>query len=138
MSTQTPWLEFIKSLTADFTPHPPASLNEIKKAESYLGVSFPEKLKSLLLESNGVEGRYGFGLVWNVGRIQKDNLYFRQSPDFKNCICRLILSCFLPTQATGTNLGFVYWIERSAIWMSLSGIMKTTVVNGQHRLWMFI
>ncbi len=84
MKTQSTWREFIQSITSDFRFHSPAALDEIEKAEASLDVLFPEKLRSLLQESNGVEGSYGLGLIWEVERIKKDNLFFRQFPDYKD------------------------------------------------------
>jgi hypothetical protein len=83
LKTQSTWREFIQSLTADFTFHTPAILDEVENVESSLRVLFPDELKSLLQESDGVKGSYGTGLIWNVQRIKKDNLNFRQIPDFK-------------------------------------------------------
>ncbi len=83
MKTQSTWREFIESLTSDFTFHPPALLHQVEDAESNLGVLLPEELKSLLQESDGIKGSYGISLIWNIQRIQQDNLNFRQIPDFK-------------------------------------------------------
>ena len=49
-----------------------------------MGVSFPDELISILHESNGVEGEFGLGLIWNVEKIRKDNLLFRQFSDYKD------------------------------------------------------
>jgi hypothetical protein len=84
LKTQSTWREFIQNFTQDFTFHSSATLDEIEKAEVRLGVLLPDELKSLLLESNGVEGSYGLGLIWDVERIKKDNFNFRQILDFKN------------------------------------------------------
>jgi hypothetical protein len=46
-------------------------------------VAFPEDLRSLLEETNGVIGRYGVGLVWPVERIETDNLDFRSNTSFR-------------------------------------------------------
>ena len=84
MKTQSTWREFVQSITPDFTFHPPASPEEIEKAESRLDVLFPDQLKSLWQESNGIEGSYELGLIWNVERIANDNLFFWQFADYKD------------------------------------------------------
>src|SRR5690349_731669 len=73
----------MQNLSPAFTFHSPATLAEIKKVESSLKVPLPEELKVLLLESDGIKGTYGLNLIWSVERIRKDNLNFRQYPDFK-------------------------------------------------------
>ncbi len=47
-----------------------------------LGRPIPHELHDLLIETNGVEGEYGLGLVWSAERIGEDNAQFRTSPDF--------------------------------------------------------
>ena len=84
MKTQGTWREFIQSLTQDVAFHSSASREEIERAESSLDVVLPDELKGLLQESNGIEGSYGHGLIWNVDRITKDNLFFRQFSEYKD------------------------------------------------------
>lgn len=52
------------------------------EAESMLCIEFPMELKTCLLESNGVQGEYGLGLIWDVDRILDTNLQFRKNIDF--------------------------------------------------------
>src|SRR5215510_8263123 len=78
------WQDFISKLSPDIKFHLPATLNEIADVESALGMSLLKKLKELLQESNGVEGSYGLGLIWNMERIKRDNLSFRRSSDCKD------------------------------------------------------
>jgi len=106
LKTQSTWREFIQSLTSDLTFHPPAILDEVEKAESNLGVLFPDELKSLLKESDGVEGSYGTGLIWNVERIKKDNLNFRQFPDFKELYMPFDHLLFFADAGNGDQFAF--------------------------------
>jgi cell wall assembly regulator SMI1 len=84
LKTQSIWHKFLENITADVTLHAPVLPEEVEKAESSLDVSFPDELKSLLQESNGIEGSYDLGLIWNIERITKDNLFFRQFLDYKD------------------------------------------------------
>jgi hypothetical protein len=84
LKTESTWQAFIENLEPDSTFHSPATPNEIADVETSLNVLLPNELKGLLQESNGVEGSYGLGLIWNVERIQKDNLFFRQFLDYKD------------------------------------------------------
>ncbi len=76
------WRDFITSLTTDATFAPGATQSSIAVIEESLAVEFPDQLRSLLLESNGVLGEYDLGLVWSLDRIRDDNLYFRNNMDF--------------------------------------------------------
>jgi cell wall assembly regulator SMI1 len=47
------WIEWLKSLNSSLRFRTPATLQEIEDAEREIGMSFPEDLKELLLETNG-------------------------------------------------------------------------------------
>src|SRR5207244_1879500 len=77
------WRELAQRLTPDCEFAPPATVAQLAAAERAIGVALPADLRSLLLESNGVVGQYGLGLVWPVERIEADNVAFRANPDFR-------------------------------------------------------
>jgi hypothetical protein len=79
---QRSWRELVQRLTPDCDFSPPATESQIAAAERALGAALPADLRSLLLESNGIVGRYGLGLVWPVERIEADNVAFRSNADF--------------------------------------------------------
>lgn len=106
MKNQSTWREFLGSLTPDFTLHSPASSEEIEKAESSLEVLFPNELKSLLQESNGIEGSYALGLIWEVERITKDNLFFRQFSDYKDLYMPFDHLLFFADAGNGDQFAF--------------------------------
>ena len=106
MKTQSTWREFVQSLTSDFTFHSSATLDEIEKVESSLGILFPDELKSLLQESDGIVGSYGSGLIWDVERIKKDNLNFRQFPDFKDLYMPFDHLLFFADAGNGDQFAF--------------------------------
>ena len=76
------WEAMISELCPEATFENGATVDQIRAAGEALGTEFPDQLVSLLLESNGVDGEYGHGLVWPVERIVADNLLFRTSADF--------------------------------------------------------
>ncbi len=76
------WRDLIASLATDVTFAPGATESSIAATEDALAVQFPDQLRSMLLESNGVLGEYDLGLVWSVDRIRDDNLDFRNNRDF--------------------------------------------------------
>ena len=49
-----------------------------------LNVALPDDLRSLLAQSDGVEGIYGLDLVWPSARILDDNTKFRTLPTFRD------------------------------------------------------
>lgn len=77
------WIEFLKSVSDACDFFEPANEAKIQSAEGALEISFHQDLRSLLLESDGVFGEYGLGLIWSVERIHADNLNFRTNEDFK-------------------------------------------------------
>jgi hypothetical protein len=78
------WLQQLRKLNAELTFQENASAFQLDEAEIKLGTNFPDELRAVLGETNGVVGEYGLGLLWPVDRIVEDNLKFRQSPDFRS------------------------------------------------------
>jgi len=76
------WKDFINKLTDTCQFKEPISEKELLEVEKTLNLRFPDDLRSLLFESNGVEGEYGTDLVWSLERIKEDNLNFRASSSF--------------------------------------------------------
>lgn len=100
------WLETISKLSEDCKFHPPTKLDEINKAEFALEISFPEELKSLLQETNGIEGSYSLDLIWNIERIEQDNLAFRHTQDFKNIYMPFDHLLFFADAGNGDQFAF--------------------------------
>lgn len=61
----------------------PASADALQACEARLRHKLPDHLRRLLLETNGIEGEYGLGLLWSAERIAEDNDSFRNSPAFR-------------------------------------------------------
>ena len=78
------WKQLIAGLTPDHEFGPPALWAEVTLAEEKLGIKFPDDLRNLLFETNGVQGQYGLGLIWPLERIVADNARFRANEDFKD------------------------------------------------------
>ncbi len=62
---------------------PPAPYAALHAVETSLGRSLPPALRSLLLETDGIEGPYGEDIVWPADRVLNDNLTFRTRPEFR-------------------------------------------------------
>lgn len=78
------WRDELQKLSEDLTFQSPASDTEIARITHGLGLALPDELHSILSESNGIEGKYGLGLLWNGTRILEDNLSFRNSSEFSD------------------------------------------------------
>lgn len=55
---------------------------QITAAQAALGILFPDELCQLLLETDGITGRYGPCRIWPLARIVSDNIQFRRNSDF--------------------------------------------------------
>lgn len=100
------WRKTLQKLSSDLTFKAPASDDEIDGIESALGIAPPDELRSLLAESNGVEGEYGLGLLWDVARIIEDNRRFRSFPDFAELYMPFDCLLFFGDAGNGDQFGF--------------------------------
>ena len=76
-------------------------------AEKALGVALPSELRELLLETNGVSAsEYGPLLVWNIERIEKDNLDFRSFADFRDLYMPFDNLLFFGDNGGGDQFGY--------------------------------
>lgn len=100
------WREFISELAEDAIFSPSASTSAIVEAERALSLSFPEDLRALLRESNGVMGEYELGLVWDAERIQHDNLEFRRNEEFRDLYMPFDHLLFFADAGNGDRFAF--------------------------------
>ncbi|MFJ9181105.1 SMI1/KNR4 family protein [Streptomyces sp. NPDC102360] len=71
------WKELINRLGVEWELADPALQDDIAAVEAALRHPFPDDLKALLSESNGVRDEFGGGVVWDLQRIQEDNTFLR-------------------------------------------------------------
>lgn len=76
------WSEYILKFQPKVELHQPALRAAIADADAKLGVLLPASLRSLLLESDGVNDTYGSSFIWSVQEIIDRNIEFRTYPDF--------------------------------------------------------
>ncbi len=107
------WKQLVESLTAEREFSSPASWAEVTLAEEKLGVRFPDDLRNLLFESNGIMGPYELGLVWPVDRIVADNAMFRENEDFKDLYMPFDSLLFFADAGNGDQ--FAYPIQNGSI-----------------------
>lgn len=107
------WQELVKQHSGAIIVRGGASESAIQLAERTLGVTLPGELKTLLLESDGIEGEYGLGLVWPLERIVEDNLSFRGSDEFKELY--MPFDCLLFFADGGNGDQFAFSIQAGGI-----------------------
>ena len=75
----TAWLRGLDSLGQTVALSDPADPDTLSDAEERLGLVFPEDLRSLLFESDGINGAGRGEPVWPVERIAEENLLLRNA-----------------------------------------------------------
>lgn len=63
---------------------PPADPAVLHRVEQSLGHPLPPDLSALLLQTDGIEGPYGEGIVWPAEQILENNRAFRTDPDIRS------------------------------------------------------
>jgi hypothetical protein len=107
------WKQFIEALTPDREFGPPALWAEITLAEEKLGIKFPDDLRNLLFETNGVHGQYRLGLIWPLERIVADNTSFRANEHSKDLHMPFDSLLFFADAGNGDQ--FAFPIQNGAI-----------------------
>ena len=100
------WKELVRGINPGWTPLPPASPKELADLEKALGIRLPDDLSSLLLETDGVVGEYGLGVVWPARRIRDDNLRFRSYPGFADTYMPFDPLLFFADAGNGDQFAF--------------------------------
>lgn len=100
------WRELISGLFADAKFRPPATASELDRAETELQISFPDELRSLLLETNGVKAYYSSPLIWPVEDMITQNLFFRANPDFAELYMPFDSLLLFGDEGNGDHFGY--------------------------------
>lgn len=111
------WIERIRDWTTDAVFAGPATVQGLQACERELGHRLPPDLRELLLETDGVEGEYGLGLIWPARRIATDNSMFRQSPDFAALYMPFDPLLFFADAGNSDQFGFVLRDDRRDIFV---------------------
>lgn len=111
------WRERLEALTEDAAFVPPTDRDEIARAEQQLGGPLPAVLVELLLESDGIVGEHGLGLVWPLRRIVADNLTFRTSPEFRNLYMPFDPLLFFADAGNGDQFALLWTLGRDDVFV---------------------
>jgi hypothetical protein len=100
------WRELIEKLCPTSQFGAPATEARLRRLEDSLGLGLPPELRELLLESDGVLGEYGAGLVWTLDRIDSDNRDFRSRRDFRELYMPFDSLLFFADAGNGDQFAF--------------------------------
>jgi hypothetical protein len=101
------WVELLCKLCEECIIAEPAGEDQVVAAEKALKVKFPDDLRNLLKESNGVAtGRFGCSLVWSVERIKRENLSIRSQKSFQDLYMPFDHLLFFGDSGSGDQFAF--------------------------------
>ena len=100
------WRNQIRALTSEAAFHAGATDALLASVEQKLELRFPPVLRSVLLESNGVEGAHGLGLIWSAERILEANLTMRSHPNFAELYMPFECLLFFADAGNGDQFAF--------------------------------
>jgi hypothetical protein len=107
------WKELAKQHSSAVVVQAGASESAIQQAERALGVLFPDDLRGCLLESDGIEGEYGLGVVWSLEQIIRENRSFRETAAFRELY--MPFDCLLFFADAGNGDQFAFAIQAGEI-----------------------
>ena len=107
------WRELIQTVAPEARFNEPAPAEAILAAEAGLGVRLPGELRTLLSESDGVEGKFDAGVIWPVDVIRAQNLTFRTRPDFRDLY--MPFDCVLFFADAGDGGQFFYALHDGSV-----------------------
>jgi hypothetical protein len=77
------WKQLLIRLGGNCEFKAPATESQLATIQRALGVTLPEQLREILLESDGITADYDAGLVWSASDIVSRNREFRTFVDFR-------------------------------------------------------
>lgn len=101
------WIELVKERFKEHEFKPGATVQGLDSAEATLGVALPEDLRDLLLESDGIVGPTGVGLIWTLDRIVSANLEFRSLTAFRDQYMPFEPLLFFGDEGNGDQFAFI-------------------------------
>ncbi|MFE2910849.1 SMI1/KNR4 family protein [Kitasatospora indigofera] len=106
------WVDYARSLDAGIEVRDPVLPGQLAEAERALGCRIPAKLASLLLETDGISGRHGLPVVWNLKAMVEENKALRGTAEFRDLYMPFEPILFFGGGPGGDLFGFVRIPER--------------------------
>lgn len=104
--TGASWRELIGNAFHDAKFYIPASAREIAHAERELAIEFPDELRQLLRETNGVSANSSAPLIWPVEEIIAQNRHFRSSRAFARLYAPFTDLLFFGAEGNGDQFAY--------------------------------
>lgn len=101
------WREIIAPWAEGLDLGEPASESDIQVAEDRIG-PFPQSLRELLMEFDGVSDEYGTDLIWTAEKIANDNEYFRADRSFSTLYAPFDSLLFFGDNGGGDQFAFTH------------------------------
>ncbi|WP_405851901.1 SMI1/KNR4 family protein [Streptomyces sp. NBC_00090] len=95
----------------------PAQVAALADAERRLGCGLPDKLRQLLLDSDGIIGHTAVDTVWPIERIVDQNLFFRSDRSFAQLYMPFDALLFFGDNGGGDQFAFVQTPQRPDIFV---------------------
>lgn len=116
------WRELIAELDKELEIElsTPAIEDQVAEVEKSLTVLFPNHLRSLLLETDGIVNLYGLQIVWSIDLIKQNNLDIRQSKFAANTLSQFGNLLFFADAGNGDEYTFLVndgIVEKSDIYV---------------------
>src|SRR5713226_7983628 len=100
------WKELIDKIGEGCQFLAPIDHNTINQAEERLSIKLPDDLRDLLLETNGIWGPSGSGLIWAAEKTISENITFRTFSDFRELYMPFDHLLFFADDGSGDQFAF--------------------------------
>lgn len=100
------WIELVTRLYPSASFAAAVEVPDLDRAGAQLGAALPADLRALLMESDGLTGEHGLGLVWPLSRLVEDNLEFRRNTEFRELYMPFDSLLFFGDAGNGDQFAF--------------------------------
>ncbi|MET9802677.1 SMI1/KNR4 family protein [Streptomyces sp. NPDC006368] len=111
------WKEAAAGALPDVEFRPPVDVAALAEAERRLGRCLPPQLTALLMETDGMAGEYGTGVVWSLDRVVEQNLLYRAPGTFRDLYMPFDPLLFFGDNGGGDQFAFVVTPERPDVFV---------------------
>ncbi|MFF9114122.1 glycosyltransferase [Streptomyces massasporeus] len=94
---------------------PPVDPAVLHRVEQTLGHPLPADLSTLLLQTDGIEGPYGEGIVWPAEQILENNRTFRTDPEIRLLYRPFDSLLFIGDNGGGDQFALLWAFERASV-----------------------
>ena len=100
------WKALISSLASDAEFAAGATSQQLAETERQIGVVLPGRLRSLLLDCDGVRADYGADIIWSCTELVRQNIDFRTTEAFRELYMPFDHLLFFGADGGGNQFAF--------------------------------